>query len=222
MRVIGIDTSLETIGVALTVDDHLQCELIAPRENTMPRLLPTIDRLLKSAKATIRDVELFAIVIGPGLWTGLRVGVTTVKSLAHALQRPVVGVSTLDALAHNARWTDRRVYTMVDARRGKVHLAEYSCAGATPLIGDPPVVVPLAELASAIEPAALLIGELPPCDANVREALAERAVFAPPAMNRVNPAFVAEAGLRAYTQFGGDDALSLAPDYMQETGLHAR
>jgi tRNA threonylcarbamoyladenosine biosynthesis protein TsaB len=217
MLILGIDTSLDSLGVALSAGDHVICELATPAGNTLPRLLPTIDYLLAIAKVSIRDIELIAVVVGPGLWTSLRIGVTTAKTLAHALDCPVVRVSTFEALACNVRWADRRVYTLVDAKRGNVHIAEYSCSGDSPRMVSPPTLVSLAELNSSIDTSGIILGALTQFDISSHEAT--RALLAPSSMSRIRPASVVEAGWRAYIQWGPTDRLSLAPEYMQETGL---
>jgi tRNA threonylcarbamoyladenosine biosynthesis protein TsaB len=217
MLVLGINTSLDTLGVALTEDDRIVCELATPAGNTLPRLLPAIDYLLSTAGVTIRDIELFAVVVGPGLWTSLRIGVTTAKTLAHALDRPIASVSTFEALAYNFKWVNRRVFTLVDAKRGNVHIAEYSCAGPSPRIVGPPKLIPVTDLQSSVDGSGIILGELPHGEVGVREV--NDALLAPSSMNHIRPAFVAEAGWRAFIQDGPADRLALAPDYMHENGL---
>lgn len=214
MLVMGIDASLDTLGIGLCAGDDVICESLAPRDVTLARLLPAVDDLLARAKITISDVDLFAVTVGPGWWTSLRVAVTTVKTVAHALNRPVVGVSTLEALAYHFRKTDQRVQTVVDAKRGRVHMAEYSCSGSTPELIVQPRIVPLDELSSSKDASVVRIGSFPTdyeLPSNV-----------PLLFHRIRPAFVAEAGWRTFARFGADDAMTLAPDYKGETGLRVR
>ena len=84
-------------------------------------------RVLEPARVGLADVDVFAVAIGPGSFTGLRVGIATMQGLALAADRPLVGVSVLDALAHAAAATDAvmRVATWVDAWRGEVYAALY-------------------------------------------------------------------------------------------------
>ena len=73
----------------------------------------------------LREISAIAVDVGPGLFTGLRVGVSTAKALASTLRVPVVGVSSLDLLAFPVRWSDRRIVSVVDARRGEVFFTFY-------------------------------------------------------------------------------------------------
>jgi tRNA threonylcarbamoyladenosine biosynthesis protein TsaB len=85
--------------------------------------------LLKSAKWSAEDIDLLALGLGPGSFTGLRIGVSIVKGLAWAMKRPVLGVSTLKALAMNVAYSDLTVCPLLDARKGEVYTALYRRQG---------------------------------------------------------------------------------------------
>jgi tRNA threonylcarbamoyladenosine biosynthesis protein TsaB len=84
-----------------------------------------VDHCLSFAGLHIDQVDLFACAVGPGSFTGLRIGVGLIKAFAHASGKPVVGVNTLDALAMNAFGTDEMICPIIDARRGDVYTATY-------------------------------------------------------------------------------------------------
>jgi tRNA threonylcarbamoyladenosine biosynthesis protein TsaB len=86
---------------------------------------PMIDFCLSCVDLGISNVDVFACASGPGSFTGLRIGIGMMKAFAHASQKPVVGVNTLDALALNAWGTDETVCPIIDARRGEVYTASY-------------------------------------------------------------------------------------------------
>jgi len=92
-------------------------------------LVPMIDRVMKKARLKLGDIDGFCVSIGPGSFTGLRIGVATVKGLACALKKPIVAVPTLDAIAENARALKGIICPVLDARKGKVYACLYRSDG---------------------------------------------------------------------------------------------
>ena len=88
-------------------------------------LVPAVQFVARQARIDLQEISVVAVDVGPGLFTGLRVGLATAKALAHALRAPMIGVSSLDLLAFPLRWSDRRIVACVDARRGEVFHASY-------------------------------------------------------------------------------------------------
>jgi tRNA threonylcarbamoyladenosine biosynthesis protein TsaB len=130
MKILSIETSTRVGSVAIIEDEHLIAEYILNVVSThSERLLPSIDQILKDSQLTVRDIEGFAVSLGPGSFTGLRIGISTVKGLALATGRAVVGVPTLDCLAHNIAFTHLLVCPILDARKGEVYTALYQGDG---------------------------------------------------------------------------------------------
>ncbi|MBF0344690.1 MAG: tRNA (adenosine(37)-N6)-threonylcarbamoyltransferase complex dimerization subunit type 1 TsaB [Nitrospirae bacterium] len=130
MRILSIDTSSEIGGVALIdTDTGLLGELIIStqrkKKTFSERLMPSIDFLLSSTGCHISDVEAFAVTVGPGSFTGLRVGLSTVKGLAFATGKPVLTIPTLQALAYNFRLSAYPVCAILDARKDEVYGAVF-------------------------------------------------------------------------------------------------
>lgn len=127
MKLLALDTSTWIETVALLDDGEVIIENTnAVRETHNRKLLETIDRVLKDSGVSIRDVDVFAVGLGPGSFTGIRIGITTAKSLAWSLGKSVVGVSSLDALAAPFGFTsDGYVCPMIDARKHEVYYAFY-------------------------------------------------------------------------------------------------
>jgi tRNA threonylcarbamoyladenosine biosynthesis protein TsaB len=88
-------------------------------------LVPAIDVLRRQADIDLKEIGCVAVDLGPGLFTGLRVGIATAKAMAHALRVPMIGVTSLDLLAFPVRWSPRLVVAAIDARRGEVFTASY-------------------------------------------------------------------------------------------------
>ena len=121
---LAMDTSTELGSVAVVVDGELRAELTARvRAKHGETLIPLVAEALRLASVDKRDVDLIAVGIGPGSFTGTRVGVATAKGLAVALDRPMVGVVSLRAIARGA--TGRVIAPAVDAHKGEVYVAVY-------------------------------------------------------------------------------------------------
>jgi tRNA threonylcarbamoyladenosine biosynthesis protein TsaB len=126
MKVLGIDTSTTSGSIGLIHDERVISEYILNLSVThSERLLDAIDLVLRKAHHALGDLDGFAISLGPGSFTGVRIGVSTVKGLAYAVQKPVVGVSTLDVLASQVAPTPYLICPIIDARKGEVYSAFY-------------------------------------------------------------------------------------------------
>src|SRR5690625_7708339 len=92
------------------------------------KLVPMIKELLDNLNLRPKDIDLYGVALGPGSFTGLRIGVGTVKTLAHLFNKPIVGISTLEALAYNLPY-NKTIVPMIDARRNRVYTDIYTCKG---------------------------------------------------------------------------------------------
>jgi tRNA threonylcarbamoyladenosine biosynthesis protein TsaB len=126
MRVLAIETSTILGGIAVVDNEGLVSEV---RFNVSvehsERLMPEIDHLLRSSCLTINDIDAFAVSQGPGSFTGLRVGMATLKGLCFATRKPAIGVPTLEAMAWNFPYAIYPVCPVLDARRAQVFMALY-------------------------------------------------------------------------------------------------
>lgn len=128
--ILGIETSVEHVGVALGDHRGIRAHaLVANDRRHAESLTPMIHFVVRQAEATMSDISAVAVDIGPGLFTGMRVGIATAQSLAWALDIPVVPVCSLDALALNVNTEDTTVAAALDARRGEVYWALYRMSG---------------------------------------------------------------------------------------------
>lgn len=124
--------------------------------------MPAIEFICRTAQVELREVSVVAVDVGPGLFTGLRVGVATAKSIASALRVPMIGLSSLDLLAHQVRHSPRLIVPVVDAKRGEVFSAMYRhVPGGIQRLSDPRVgsAEDLANDLRARREEALLIGD---------------------------------------------------------------
>lgn len=126
MKVLGIDTSTSCGSLGLIEDKEVISEYLLNIPVThSERLLGAIEFVLREARCRIEQIEGWAIALGPGSFTGLRIGVSTVKGLAFATGRPVAGISTLDVLASQIAPTSHLICPILDARKKEVYTAFY-------------------------------------------------------------------------------------------------
>lgn len=123
---LAIDTATLASGVALATADKLVAEIIVQTKKThSERLMPHIEQLLELGQAAKEDITAIAVSIGPGSFTGLRIGLATAKALAYVWRVPIVGVSTLAALAYACPAPNSLLCPLLDAQKGNVYQAVY-------------------------------------------------------------------------------------------------
>lgn len=126
MLILGIDTATDQIGVALGGHEGVIASFeVARGRRHAETLAPAIDFVCAQADIGLDELGLIAVDVGPGLFTGLRVGIASAKALALARRVPMIGISSLDLLAFPHRGADRVVVPVVDARKGEVYWAMY-------------------------------------------------------------------------------------------------
>ena len=124
MKILALDSTAVAASVALCEDGKLLGEYTIQNGNTHSEtLLPMVESLLDHFEMTVQDVDLFAVSSGPGSFTGVRIGVATVKGLAFAGGKPCIGVSTLEALAYNLVDFEGLICPVMNARRKQVYTA---------------------------------------------------------------------------------------------------
>lgn len=127
MNILAVDTATGSCSVAFIKDLRLIAEEVYTAGKTHSRhLMAIIDHILARCESTPADIDGIAVTRGPGTFTGLRIGLSTVKGLAAAIEKPVVGVSSLAALAFPLAWSEKPVVAMIDARRGEIYHARFS------------------------------------------------------------------------------------------------
>lgn len=147
MKILAIDTTGSVCSAAVMQDGKLLCEQYLDYQLTHSvKLMPMVESCLGAVNMELAEIDLFASVVGPGSFTGVRIGVTTVKGFMHATGKKAVAVNTLDCLAENISGFDGLICPMLDARRGEVYAAGYE--GGVKIIKDQ--AIPLAALLEQI------------------------------------------------------------------------
>jgi tRNA threonylcarbamoyladenosine biosynthesis protein TsaB len=126
MKILAVDTATTSCSVAVTDDGKLVAELTTSKNETHSKhLMELIHSVVENAGFGVGNLDGLAATIGPGSFTGLRIGISTIKGLALALDKPLVGVSTLKALAYQCGQTPNLICPLLDARKGEVYAATY-------------------------------------------------------------------------------------------------
>lgn len=121
MKILALDTSTMDSAIAIMEDDKILAEIVVNQEKTHSEsLVPMTKYLLDSLAYKLEDIDLFAVGIGPGSFTGLRIGMTSAKTFSQVTSKPVIGISTLDALALNSS-KDGLILALIDARGGRYY-----------------------------------------------------------------------------------------------------
>lgn len=142
MFLLGIDTATNSGGVALSRNGEVIGMWVCKTPlRYSERLIEWIDRMLAEHSLSAEDLDALAVACGPGSFTGIRISLATVKGLAQALGKPVVGVGTLEALAYRFRWASERVAPLIDARRQQIFGALYRIEGLHLHEESPPTVL---------------------------------------------------------------------------------
>jgi len=217
LKILAIDTSGPVCGVAVMKDGAIVYEASAVNRMTHSvNLLPMIDTACQSAGLTIAELDRIAVVSGPGSFTGVRIGVSPVKGLAHAHNTPCVAVDALEAMATGAGEFAGVICPIQDARAGQVYGAAFSAGDARPqrLMHDTPMK--LEEYVEAIQSFGerfLFLGDgMPVHRTKLEKLLGDAAVFAKPQLAFLRPA---SAAYLAFLEENTVDYLALEPLYLR-------
>jgi tRNA threonylcarbamoyladenosine biosynthesis protein TsaB len=221
MRLLAIETSTLTGAVALLEGDTVVAESRVNIAVTHgERLMAAIDGVLRAARWQLADVAAFAVALGPGSFTGLRIGLSTVKGLALATGKPVVGVPTLDALAWTLPFCAYPVCPILDARKDEVYTALYRTLDGRLEVIAPARAVPPATLAEDLrlgtEGPLVIVGDgVAPFAGVFTGVLGPRARLAPAGFRLPSAVTVGELGQWALARGETSDPAGLVPLYLR-------
>lgn len=142
MKILAVDTATQSCSVAVVSEKTIIAEYSVNHKDTHSRfVLGMIDDILKICHLAVKELDGFGVTIGPGSFTGLRIGLSTVKGLALAVGKPVAGISSLEALAYAVSGTKGLICPMLDARRNEVYTGRYRFRDMTLINELPPQAV---------------------------------------------------------------------------------
>ena len=126
MIILGIESATSQVGCAIGGHEGVLASVHSSRgKRHAENLTPQIEFVLEQARISMDEISVVAVDVGPGLYTGLRVGITTAVSVAFGLGVPMIGVTSLDLLAYPVRYCSKLIVATIDARRGEVFHANY-------------------------------------------------------------------------------------------------
>lgn len=152
MKILAIDTSASPVSAALLNDGLLAGEFFLNTKTThSQKLMPLVQSLLKTTDTDIKDIDVFAVNAGPGSFTGVRIGVATIKGMSMPLNKPCASVSTLEAMAYSMPFSHGIVCAVMDARCQQVYNALFMLNGGKPERITPDRALKIEELQAELE-----------------------------------------------------------------------
>ncbi|WP_010529424.1 tRNA (adenosine(37)-N6)-threonylcarbamoyltransferase complex dimerization subunit type 1 TsaB [Lentibacillus jeotgali] len=223
MNILAIDTSNQILGVALLKDSQLIGNITTNiKKNHSVRLMPAINQLMHEVAMTPAELDKIVVAKGPGSYTGVRIGLTTAKSMAWSLDIPVVGVSSLEALAWQGRFYNSYVCPFFDARRGLVFTGLYQTKNnKLESVNDERNVLMeewLKELAETTKEVLFLSPDITKHEELILTYLGDRAIIPEGPFHMADPSHLAFAGLHTqpYSTHG------LTPNYLRLAEAEAK
>ncbi|MCR5758013.1 MAG: tRNA (adenosine(37)-N6)-threonylcarbamoyltransferase complex dimerization subunit type 1 TsaB [Selenomonas sp.] len=163
MSILAIDTATQVSSVAVVSDNRLLAELTMQGKLTHSEtLLPHIEQVLKMAAVAKENLEGVAVSIGPGSFTGLRIGLAVAKAMSYTLQIPLAGVSTLQALAYQLPAPGVRVMCLLDAQKGNAYVESYHWKQGILTVAEPIQVAKITDIVAAcaaLDEPVILLGD---------------------------------------------------------------
>jgi len=219
MRILAVDTATTSCSVAIVDKTSLLSEFTIDREETHSKhLMDMIKAVLRMAGINFSDLDGFAVTRGPGSFTGLRIGISTIKGLSVASEKPVVGVSSLEALALQVSYSRDLICPILDARKGEVYFSRYKFLNGhlkkqTKERVAPPdkAVDDLNESCLFVGNGALLYKEM------ILEKMGELASIAPMIQNTIRASTIAYLSMAKFEKNDTDDIEKILPYYIRKS-----
>jgi tRNA threonylcarbamoyl adenosine modification protein YeaZ len=221
MKILSLDSATEAATCAVIEDNRLLGEITFNYKKQHSILVMSmIDNLLKSLKMDINSLDGFVVSKGPGSFTGLRIGVSTIKGLSQGTGKPFVGISSLDALAYNLAYTEGIICPIIDALRDNVYTGLYTFVdNKLQLIGDH-MIISIDDLISVINEKNNKVCFIGDAIYKFKEKLIDsiqNVSFAPTHLNVVKASSLGEIGLNLLNLGVCDDLYTFAPLYLRKS-----
>jgi tRNA threonylcarbamoyladenosine biosynthesis protein TsaB len=220
MIVVGIDTSTPQVSVAVGTETATLGRIQIAGTARQESVTPALHQLLAWTGVELGKVGGFAVGIGPGLFTGLRVGVETAKTLAQVTGAPLIAIASIDALAYGVRHTERTIVAVIDGRRSEVFTARYRAVpGGVMRLTEPAVQRPdaLAAELEAIEDEMLAVGDGAILYRDVLRSAGPRVGFASAAEAHPDAAALVELAAPRFLREEHDQLFDVVPMYLRKS-----
>ena len=220
MLIFAADTCSMSSSAAIADETRTLAQFTVNHKKThSEKIMPQIEALFKAADISVGDIDVFAAAVGPGSFTGVRIGVATVKGFAQALNKPCVAVSAIEALAYSALPFKGIISPILDARRNQVYNALFECDGRIMKRICPDRALALSELTKELKECGkdvIFTGDgVPVFSEQIEKELGNRAYFVPQPFVYNLASNVARLGLLKYENGEVIDADRLVPEYVR-------
>lgn len=219
MKLLAIETSTMVGGVAILNDDILVAESrINVKAAHSERIVSEIDHVLAQSGLKVDDINVFAISIGPGSFTGLRVGLSTVKGLVYAMGKKLVSIPSLEAFAWNIPFSRYLICPLLDARKKEVYagIFKWTGNGFMRIMDEQPIKID--NLMSGLNETTIFLGEGAIIyKENIKKRLGSMAIFAQPQKMVPSPSNVAYLGMMKAKSGEFEDLIKLVPMYLRKS-----
>jgi tRNA threonylcarbamoyladenosine biosynthesis protein TsaB len=221
VHILALETSSDRGSVALLENSQPILELELPAgQRSAQSLVPTLDQIFAQAGWTLASLDLIAVTVGPGSFTGLRVGVTTAKSLAYLRQLPVAPINTLDVIAAQAPSSLAHVVCVMDAQRQQLFVRHYHRTPQAPLSSDSPVAI--VNTNSWLESLAGPVAVSGPVLAKLQQHLPDHVSTVPPDLWVPHATAVGQLGYLAHQASATIDHWHLVPEYYRQSAAEEK
>ncbi|MGN0382820.1 MAG: tRNA (adenosine(37)-N6)-threonylcarbamoyltransferase complex dimerization subunit type 1 TsaB [Eubacterium sp.] len=222
MRILAIDSSSLVASAAVTDDDILIAEYTVNFKKTHSQtLLPMIDELTKIINLDMNTIDAVAVAGGPGSFTGLRIGSATAKGFGLALNKPIINVPTLEAMAYNIYDTNKIICPIMDARRNQVYTGLYTFIDGKFTVINQQMAISVEELVSILNnkhESVIFVGDGIPVYRDIlTDKLQVESLFAPSHLNRQRAGAVAALASDYYKHGRFETAAEHIPQYLRQS-----
>lgn len=219
MKILGVDTSTKVATIAVMDGEKVIGEYSLSKDMShSEKLMPMVKEVLDNIELKIEDIDLYAVGLGPGSFTGLRIGVATLKSFAHLFDKPIIGVSTLESLAYNMYLNNSIIMPMLDARRDRVYTALYKFEDSKIQEIEGSQILEIGNIEEKLESYGNIIvngeGSLVYRE-EIENALGVKVKFSSSGQNMPRAVSICEIAFQKYNEGKRDNLFTLTPDYIR-------
>lgn len=224
MKILALETATKAGSIAIT-DENIFISEVRVDVSTAhaERVMNSIIWLLKSSNVSVNEIDAFAVSIGPGSFTGLRIGLSTIKGLAFSTKKPIMPVSTLDAMARRFPFSSYDICPMLDARKNEVYTALYKWENNACMKVGPEMAAEPAEFLKTIKNPTIFMGDgAIKYKSLITEIVKAYAIFPPSSLMTPAASSVAEIAFEKLRGGTKTDPISLIPLYIRKAEAEIR